>query len=60
VSHDLTLYLLRTVAGGLVPSEGAPVRYLDGLVLFEAEGQAFLTTHDLPPRPLPWLTQETF
>ena len=60
VSHDLTLYLLRTVAGALAPSEDAPVRYLDGLVLFEAEGQAFLTTHDLPPRPLPWLTQETF
>ena len=60
VSHDLTLYLLRAVAGGLAPSEDAPVRYLDGLALFEADGQAFLTTHDLPPRPLPWLTEETF
>ena len=60
VSHDLTLYLLRAVAGALAPSEDAPVRYLDGLVLFEADGQAFLTTHDLPPRPLPWLTKETF
>jgi hypothetical protein len=59
VSHDLTLYLLRAVAGALPPSEDAPVRYLDGLLLFEADGQAFLTTHDLPPRPLPWLTEET-
>lgn len=60
VSHDLTLYLLRAVAGALTPSEEAPVRYLDGLVLFEADGQPFLTAHDLPPRPLPWLTKEAF
>ncbi len=56
VSHDLTLYLLRGAVAGLAPDEDFPVRYLDGLALFEHNGQAHLVAQDLSPMPLPWLS----
>jgi hypothetical protein len=37
VSHDMTLYLMRTLLLG-EPLEGPPVAYLDGIVLFEEAG----------------------
>ncbi|HSG87965.1 MAG TPA: histidine phosphatase family protein [Pseudomonadales bacterium] len=45
VSHDLTLYLMRAQLLGLGPDAG-DVLYLDGMLLWEADGEVFVATHD--------------
>ena len=44
VSHDMTLYLMRTVLLG-VPLAAQPVAYLDGLVLFPRAGKLILRSN---------------
>jgi broad specificity phosphatase PhoE len=48
VSHDLTLYLMREQLLGL-SREHADVLYLDGLAVWEADGELFAATHDREP-----------
>jgi broad specificity phosphatase PhoE len=49
VSHDMTLYLLREVLLD-EPADGPEVRFLDALVLYEADGDLWLTSHHGAPR----------
>lgn len=49
VSHDMTLYLLREVLLD-EPATGPEVRFLDALVLYEAGGEIWLTSHHGEPR----------
>ena len=49
VTHDLTLYLMREVCLGLARETHGDVRYLDGMVLFERDGDYLAATHDQPP-----------
>jgi broad specificity phosphatase PhoE len=48
VSHDMTLYLMRTVLLG-EPTSGPDVRFLDALVLYQADGDYWLTSHHGEP-----------
>lgn len=48
VSHDLTLYLMREQLLGL-RREDADVLYLDGLAVWEADGELFAASHDRAP-----------
>lgn len=50
VSHDLTLYLMREVCLGLTRETTGDVLYLDGMVVFERDGDYLAATHDQPPR----------
>jgi broad specificity phosphatase PhoE len=49
VSHDMTLYLLRHLLLG-EPVSGPEVRFLDALVLYEADGTLWMTSHHGNPR----------
>lgn len=49
VSHDMTLYLMREVLLD-EPATGPEVRFLDALVLYEAQGEFWLTSHHGEPR----------
>ncbi|MCC5887744.1 MAG: histidine phosphatase family protein [Gammaproteobacteria bacterium] len=46
VSHDLTLYLMREVCLGLSREQHGDVLYLDGMVVFERDGDWWAATHD--------------
>jgi len=48
VSHDMTLYLVREVLLR-EPATGPEVRFLDALVLYEAQGEVWLTSQHGPP-----------
>lgn len=48
VSHDLTLYLMREQLLGL-RREDADVLYLDGLAVWESDGELLAATHDREP-----------
>lgn len=50
VSHDLTLYLMREVCLGLSREDSGDVLYLDGMVIFERDGEYFVATHDQAPK----------
>ncbi|MBX3705195.1 MAG: histidine phosphatase family protein [Pseudomonadales bacterium] len=49
VSHDMSLYLVREVLLD-EPADGAEVRFLDALVLYEADGGYWLTSQHGAPR----------
>ena len=49
VSHDMTLYLLRAVLLG-EPADGPPVAFLDGLLVWRAEGALWLKSQHGPPQ----------
>lgn len=49
VSHDLTLYLMRDRLLGL-GRESGDVLYLDGLAVWEQDGEVMAATHDCEPR----------
>ncbi len=48
VSHDFTLHLLRSALLG-EPADGPPVEFLDGLVVWQAEGALWLKSQYGPP-----------
>lgn len=50
VSHDLTLYLMRELCLGLTREATGDVLYLDGMVVFERDGDYLAATHDQAPR----------
>lgn len=50
VSHDLTLYLMREVCLGLSRERHGDVLYLDGMVIFERDGDWWAATHDQAPK----------
>lgn len=50
VSHDLTLYLMREVCLGLSREQHGDVLYLDGMVIFERDGDWWAATHDQAPK----------
>ncbi len=50
VSHDLTLYLMREVCLGLSRKDHGDVLYLDGMVVFERDGDWLAATHDQVPK----------
>lgn len=52
VSHDLTLYLMREVCLGLSRESHGDVLYLDGMVIFERDGDWHAATHDVAPKSL--------
>ena len=49
VSHDMTLYLLRSALLG-EPVDGPPVAFLDGLLVWRAEGALWLKSQHGPPQ----------
>ena len=49
VSHDFTLHLLRSALLG-EPADGPPVEFLDGLVVWQAEGALWLKCQHGPPQ----------
>lgn len=49
VSHDFTLHLLRSALLG-EPADGPPVEFLDGLVVWQAEGALWLKSQHGPPQ----------
>ena len=51
VSHDMTLYLLREVLLG-EPARGPEVGFLDALMLYEAGGVLWMTSHHGTPQRL--------
>lgn len=50
VTHDLTLYLMREVCLGLTREDSGDVLYLDGMALFERDGDVLVATHDHEPQ----------
>lgn len=49
VSHDMTLYLLCSALLG-EPTDGPPVAFLDGLLVWRAEGALWLKSQHSPPQ----------
>ena len=49
VSHDVTLHLLRSALLG-EPADGPPVEFLDGLLVWRAEGALWLKSQHGPPQ----------
>jgi broad specificity phosphatase PhoE len=52
VSHDWNIFLLKEFALGLSHEEAGDVGYLDGVVFYENNGQAFVTSYQTDPQPV--------
>jgi broad specificity phosphatase PhoE len=52
VSHDWNIYPLKEFALGLPHEEAGDVGYLDGVVFFEQDNQAYITSFQADPRPV--------
>ena len=50
VTHDWNMYLLKELGLGLKHEENGAIEYLEGLVLFEKEGEIFITNHQSEPQ----------
>lgn len=52
ISHDWNMFLLKEFGTGLKHEEFGKIKYLEGLVLFEQNGEIFITHHQTKPIPL--------
>lgn len=52
VSHDWNIYPLKEFALGLPHEDAGDVGYLDGVVFFEQDNQAYITSYQTDPRPV--------
>jgi broad specificity phosphatase PhoE len=52
VSHDWNIFPLKEFALGLPHEDAGDVGYLDGVVFFENNGQAFMTSYQTDPQPV--------
>ncbi len=50
VTHDWNMYLLKELGLGLKHEETGTIEYLEGLVLFEKEGEIFIVNHQSEPK----------
>jgi hypothetical protein len=52
VSHDWNIFPIKEFVLGLPHEDAGDVGYLDGVVFFEQDGQAFATSFQTDPRPV--------
>lgn len=52
VTHDMTLYLVRDRVLGLDRATAGEIPFLDGVILFEQDGEILVKSHQSSPRPL--------
>ena len=52
ITHDISLYLIKDQVLGLRHEQHGEVEFLDGLVVFEREGDVWMQDHRMDPLPL--------
>ncbi len=56
VTHDWNVYLLKEFGLGLPHEAYGKIAYLEGVVLFEKEGEVYIVNHQKEPVPLSYLS----